>query len=75
MLKTLGPHSSQGPGPAYGAPIRGGWTGRAAKTGSGWLSVRDPGVYSRGVQLTDKLTRVITYIILKQQKLMASSHY
>ena len=73
MLKTLGPHSSQGPGPVYGAPIRGGWMGRAAKTGSGRLSVRDPGVYSRGVQL--KLKRVITYIILKQQKLMARSHY
>ena len=49
--------------------------GRVAKTGSGRLSVQDPGVYSRGVQLTDKLTRVITYIILKQQKLMARSHY
>lgn len=78
MLKTLGPHSSQGPGPAHRAPIGGGWVGRRlAKTSSSQLSVRDHGVDSRGVQFADKETCLgdLCCIILKQQKLMASSHY
>lgn len=60
MLKTLGPHSTQGPGPAHRAPT-GGWVGgRKAKTSPNRLNVRDNAVYSRGVQLADKEgTRVI----------------
>lgn len=64
MLKALGPHSSQGPGPAHRAPIGG---GRPAKTSSSQLSVRDHGVDSRGVQCADKETyrSDLCYIILK----------
>lgn len=58
-LKTLGPHSSQGPGPAHKSSPWGWVARRAAKTSSNQPSVRVRGVYSRSVQLTDKFTRVI----------------
>lgn len=67
MLKTLGPHSSQGPGPAHRAPIAG-VGGRPAKTSLSQLSVRDHGVDSRGVQFADKETYPsdLCYIILNR---------
>lgn len=42
--------------PCVWSSYRGWVDGRAAKTISDQLSVQGPGVYSRGVQLTDKET-------------------
>lgn len=66
MLKTLGPHSSQGPDPAHKSSPWGWVARRAAKTSSNQLSVRDGGggVYSRSVQLTDKETYQSNYATL-----------